>query len=223
MTVFHIKKINEHQNIGKILKKAREKSGLSLDLLSDQLKINKQYLRHIEDNDWQKLPGEFYIKIFIKKYTEALGIRFAKLNETLEKEMSIYKKWDDMRRFNKKVDKSNLLVLPNILKRFVVILVVLVIVTYLIFQVLHVTSPPSLEVLQPTQDTITIDQKFYTIYGQTESSAKIKINSQEIIPDNTGFFSLQLDLSPNLNIIKIEAKTRYSRNAVKIKEIIVQE
>lgn len=220
MTAFRTKKINEHQDIGKILKGAREKSGLSLNLLSDQLKINKQYLGYIENNDWQKLPGEFYIKIFVKKYAEALGVRFAKLNETLEKEMNIYEKWDDMKKFNKKVDKSNLLVLPNIIKRGAIILIVLIIVIYLIFQVSQVTNPPSLEILQPTQDTITIDQKFYTIYGQTDNNAKVKINSQEIIPDNTGFFSLQLDLSPDLNIIRVEAKTRYSRNAVKIKEII---
>jgi len=223
MITFRTKKINECQDVGKILKETREKSGLSLDIVSEQLKINKQYLKYIEENDWQKLPGEFYIKIFVKKYAEALGVRFRKIEETLNNEMNIYKKWDNMKKFNKKVDKASLIVLPNILKQGIVILIILIIVLYLIFQVWQVTNPPNLEILQPIQDTITIKQKFYTIYGQTDDGAKVKINSQEIIPDNTGFFSLQLDLSSNLNIIRIEAKTRYSRNAIKIKEIIVQE
>ena len=48
MSAFKTKKIKAHQNIGEILKKARENKGLSLDFLSQQLQINKKFLEYIE-------------------------------------------------------------------------------------------------------------------------------------------------------------------------------
>ena len=221
MSIFRAKKIQAYQNIGETLKQAREKKGLSLNFIANQLQINSRFLQAIEDNDWQKLPGEFYIKIFIKKYADTLGVRLKKIEQGLSQEIKIYQKWEQGSKFNPKVNKKSLVVLPSIFKKFIIILVIIIILIYLIWQVWQITSPPSLEILQPIQDTITIEQKFYTIYGQTKHGSRLEINSHNVIPDKTGFFSLTINLSPGSNIIKVSAKTSYSRSAIVEKEIIV--
>ncbi|GGH81989.1 cytoskeletal protein RodZ [Pullulanibacillus pueri] len=60
--------------LGQVLKEAREAKGLSLDEIQETTKIQKRYLAAIERGDYQILPGQFYIRAFIKSYAEALGL-----------------------------------------------------------------------------------------------------------------------------------------------------
>jgi len=60
--------------LGKKLKEAREEKGLSLDDLQNQTKIQKRYLRAIEEGRYDLIPGKFYVRAFIKQYAEAVGL-----------------------------------------------------------------------------------------------------------------------------------------------------
>lgn len=60
--------------IGKHLKEARMAKGLSLDDLQGITKIQKRYLRGIEEGDYSLMPGNFYVRAFIKHYAEAVGL-----------------------------------------------------------------------------------------------------------------------------------------------------
>jgi Uncharacterized protein conserved in bacteria len=65
--------------LGQALKEAREEKGLSLDDLQERTKIQKRYLKAIEDGDFNQLPGDFYIRAFIKSYAETVGLDFSAL------------------------------------------------------------------------------------------------------------------------------------------------
>ncbi|MDF2556662.1 MAG: hypothetical protein K0R71_490 [Bacillales bacterium] len=70
------------ENIGQVLSLAREEKGMSLDELQEHTKIQKRYLIAIEKNDFDLLPGKFYVRAFIKLYAEAVGLNVeALLNE----------------------------------------------------------------------------------------------------------------------------------------------
>lgn len=60
--------------LGNRLKEAREAKGYSLDDLQTITKIQKRYLQGIEEGDYSKMPGKFYVRAFIKQYAEAVGI-----------------------------------------------------------------------------------------------------------------------------------------------------
>jgi cytoskeletal protein RodZ len=60
--------------LGQKLKEARQAKGLSLDELQDITKIQKRYLVSIEEGNLKVLPGEFYVRAFIKQYAEAVGL-----------------------------------------------------------------------------------------------------------------------------------------------------
>lgn len=60
--------------LGALLRKARDQRGLSLDDIQETTKIRKRYLEAIESGDHTVLPGPFYVRAFVKNYSEAVGL-----------------------------------------------------------------------------------------------------------------------------------------------------
>lgn len=60
--------------LGERLKEARIAKGLTLDDLQEMTKIQKRYLAGIEEEDYSKMPGAFYVRAFIKQYAEAVDL-----------------------------------------------------------------------------------------------------------------------------------------------------
>jgi cytoskeletal protein RodZ len=67
--------------IGKALREAREAKGLSMDDIQELTKIQKRYLEAIEEGNYSILPGQFYVKAFIRQYAEAVGLDTAQYME----------------------------------------------------------------------------------------------------------------------------------------------
>ncbi|MBD1379286.1 helix-turn-helix domain-containing protein [Metabacillus arenae] len=60
--------------LGIRLKEAREEKNYSLDDLQTITKIQKRYLIALEEGNYQIIPGKFYVRAFIKQYSEAVGL-----------------------------------------------------------------------------------------------------------------------------------------------------
>ncbi|SFA45462.1 protein RodZ, contains Xre-like HTH and DUF4115 domains [Anoxybacillus pushchinoensis] len=67
--------------LGKRLKEAREQRHMSLDDLQEITKIQKRYLIAIEQGNYVIMPGEFYVRAFIRQYAEAVGLHADELFE----------------------------------------------------------------------------------------------------------------------------------------------
>lgn len=73
--------------IGSVLKEARLAKGMSLDELQDATKIQKRYLIGIEEGNYSMMPGQFYVRAFIKQYAEAVGLQPEELFEQFKSEI----------------------------------------------------------------------------------------------------------------------------------------
>ena len=60
--------------IGEKLRKAREAKGLSISDIEKTTKIQSRYLEAIENNEFDKLPGDFYVLAFIRQYAQIVGL-----------------------------------------------------------------------------------------------------------------------------------------------------
>ncbi len=61
--------------IGETLKKAREERGLTLEEVAEKTKIRHRYLEAIEKENFEIMPGNVYVKGFIRNYARFLGLR----------------------------------------------------------------------------------------------------------------------------------------------------
>lgn len=60
--------------IGDRLRNAREAKGLSLEAVEGLTRIRAAYLRAMEDEEFERLPGPAYLKGFLRTYAAALGL-----------------------------------------------------------------------------------------------------------------------------------------------------
>jgi cytoskeletal protein RodZ len=73
--------------LGNRLKDARIAKNLSLDDLQTITKIQKRYLVGIEEGNYASMPGNFYVRAFIKQYAEALDLNPDEIFETYKNEI----------------------------------------------------------------------------------------------------------------------------------------
>lgn len=61
-------------DIGATLREARMRASMDITELEAQTKIRAKYLRALENEEWETLPGPTYVKTFLRTYAEALGL-----------------------------------------------------------------------------------------------------------------------------------------------------
>lgn len=60
--------------IGATLREARMRARIDISEIETETKIRAKYLRALENEEWDLLPGPTYVKSFLKTYAEALGL-----------------------------------------------------------------------------------------------------------------------------------------------------
>jgi len=70
-------------SIGGRLRRAREERGLSLDDIANQTRIPIRHLNHIEQEEWDSLPGITYCVGFVRAYANMVGLDGAELSREL--------------------------------------------------------------------------------------------------------------------------------------------
>lgn len=74
-------------HIGQKLKEARQAKGMTLDDLQQATKIQKRYLIAIEDEKFDELPGDFYVRAFVKQYANTVGLNGANLLQDYDEQL----------------------------------------------------------------------------------------------------------------------------------------
>jgi transcriptional regulator with XRE-family HTH domain len=59
---------------GEFLRRERELRHISLDDVAERTKINRRYLAAIEEGHYDRLPGEAFIRGFIRAYAQSVGL-----------------------------------------------------------------------------------------------------------------------------------------------------
>jgi cytoskeleton protein RodZ len=61
-------------DIGATLREARMRAKIDITEVETRTKIRAKYLRAIENEEWDLLPGEIYVKSFLRTYGDYLGL-----------------------------------------------------------------------------------------------------------------------------------------------------
>jgi cytoskeleton protein RodZ len=79
------------ENFGSYLKHERELRGVPLEEISGATKINIRFLKALEENSFDELPGEVFIKGYIRSYANIIG-------SDVEEMLNIYKESVELKR-----------------------------------------------------------------------------------------------------------------------------
>ena len=205
------------ETLGQILKRYRESSRLSVLDFSRRTKLTEKIILDLEADSYKDMPGDFYIRGYIKTYASFLKLDQNKLLSMLVNKTSDKENQDSI----PKLKLKKVFITPSIIKAFSIGIIAIFLIGYLIFQVRNIFQPPFLEVTTPDKN-LAITQSFIDIRGLTEREARVFINNKEIFTDANGFFGLTLDLQSGINLIKISAIKKHSKESVVFREILVQ-
>lgn len=191
------------RTIGKYLKEIRLKKRISLSNLENEIKVKKNFIQAIEEEEWQKLPDYPVVVGFVKSIANCLQLN-PKATASLLKRDYLPKSlkgspdpevnnrffWNPKRTF------------------FVGIgIIIVLILGYLIYQYFQFISPPKLEILSPKENQIVIG-KGVRVSGRTDTDAKITINNQPVIVDQNGFFEEEIAVVKETQELVIKAISR---------------
>ena len=76
--------IPDSESLGLLLKRARELRGISLEEVSEATRIRPNYLRAIEQNQLDQLPGLVFLKGYVKSYVNYVGLNSDEVMTVLE-------------------------------------------------------------------------------------------------------------------------------------------
>ena len=129
--------------IGQKLRNARIKKGYTIDDLQQITKIQKRYLIAIEEGQFDHLPGDFYVRAFIKQYSDAVGISSDDLLEEYKSDIPnaqpTQEKTPEETKTRSIKEESNSFFsnLGNYIPQIVVGIIVLVIIGVIAFGMIH--------------------------------------------------------------------------------------
>ncbi|MDD3284879.1 MAG: helix-turn-helix domain-containing protein [Patescibacteria group bacterium] len=207
MNSFRIRKINS--DIGDRLRDVRLEKDLTLAECCLKCNIPIKYLKALENEDWKAIPGEVYLKSFLKRYCNFLGLNFKiYLNKYYKKNLNNLNDSGDKRVGIKKIILEY--INPKNLRIFLGGFVILLFIVYIFFRINSYIKPPTLVVFQPKENLITSDN-LTTIIGRTEKESMVYINGEVIDVSENGDFSIDVKLKYGLNKFDIITKRKHGR------------
>ncbi len=190
---------------GEILKKKRETLGRSIEVSSQETKIQRRFLKYIENNEFDKFDSEVFLTGFIKIYSQYLGLdtekvlalyRRSKPQKKTKKEISIEPIWTKYKK---------IMLTPKSIITILSIIFFVLILGYIGLQIYKFQSPPKLTITYP-EDNMTTTGEALSVEGSAQAGAIIEVNSDIVIIDNQGNFKKDILLKEGINIITIKAR-----------------
>ena len=204
------------EKLGKVFKRYREEAGLKIEQVEKDTKISQRMLLALENDNYDILPEDLYVKNIIKTCAEYLFLDYNKL-------LNLYRtSRGEIKDEKFKIKKTNrVYITPQIFRYIVISVIFLILAVYLGLQINNIFTMPDLVVYQPDKN-LTTSQNFIEIKGKTEKETRVLINNKEIYIDSNGEFKATLDLQKGLNTIKISASKKHSKENVIFREVLVQ-
>jgi cytoskeletal protein RodZ len=191
------------KTIGQILKDSRVAKSYSLMHLEGMTKIKSGFIDSIEKENWEALPPFPTVLGFVKSISTTLDIDPKMAVAVLKRDYPPKKL-----KITPKPDLGSKFVWsPKLTFAVGVSVVLFTLFGYLIFQYIHFISPPRLAIDSPKENQIVVGNSV-TVFGSTDSDAKIIVNNQPVAVSDDGKFSVNLSIAKETKEIVVTASSR---------------
>ena len=207
-----------HSELGSYLKKLREEKNDSLEVAARSTGISLKYLKALEAEDFEKLPGLIYAKNFLKNYLIFLGGDIEKGMEMLNPAKAAA---DSKNKKNKSI-APKVIFTPRRIELGIVLLIILGVFGYFFYEARFLSAPPKLEIFYPSDNEQTVARTI-SVDGRAGSEAKVFVNQEPVFISADGTFKETVDLQKGLNLITIQAVNKKGKITTLERRILVQE
>lgn len=209
-----------HKNLGEKLKQTRARKKLTIEDAEIQTQVRLRYLQAFEENNFACLPDEVYAVGYLKRYLNYLGLDQEKYTNEFEHN---YAAWKSIHKLKLKpkiqAGGPRFVITPKLILALSGVVAVLVVTSYIWFQIHHLTAPPQLQVNNPhSSDEVALQN--IEITGNTDPEATVSINNQAVDQDQNGHFKQSVALEKGLNTIKVVATNRFQKQNTQILTVV---
>lgn len=206
---FKRSELGRFTTVSEKLRKARERRGLSLAACASALAVQEKFLSLLEESRYQELPGELYVRTWIKKYGGYLGLNPADLITSYEQERKVRSRLTTAPATSQKPLRRTIWDVLT-LRRLWIAALIMMVIGYGVYLGYLTIRPPRVTLGVPATGFRT-DENSIILKGQTESGVSVTVNRQPLILDTEHRFELSYSLAIGLNTITIEARKKFSR------------
>ncbi len=213
--VFVMRKLHEGpQTLGEKLRELRRSKAVSLPMLEDATRVQRRYLEALERGRYDELPEPLYTRNYLRSYTRALGADENYFIELYEDEVGQVDFLAPHRLPRERVRRSRFLVFSKFIAAGTLLVMVLGVIGYFIWQTSSLLRPPTIVITNP-EDGLTVDSALLPLEGYVkDKDVAVLVNGKTTVISADQKFLTEVDLHRGLNLITIEAKRRYSKKAV---------
>ncbi len=186
--------------------------------LENKTGIPAKHLKKIEKGEWCDLPSGVYVKGFLKRYAQTVGLDEAELALRYEnewKQLCAVPQFDVPRPRSGRFD-----FLRNISLRYAIIgAMVAIIVGYVSWQFKVILARPDLNLNYPQEENFTAGESKMELAGLVSAGAVLTLNGEPIYAEESGLFKKEVELLNGLNVFEIKAVSRFGKETKVVRRV----
>ena len=197
-------------SVGQELKKRRQGLRLSLTEVELQTKIRGKFLTQLESGDYEGMANDVYSRGFVQNYASFLGLDGRELAARYSVERggpeAALTKRPQLKR------PPRLVVTGRLAAIGAVLLVIIMILGYLVWQLSALAAPPNISILVPDANQA-VTGSVTTVSGHATPGADVAIDDVAVVSDADGNYSSQVALQNGVNTIRVSAKSKLGKSS----------
>ena len=200
------------ENFGSYLKHERELRGVPLEEISRITKIHIRFLEALEDNRFDELPGEVFIKGYIRSYANIIGSDVDEMLNSYEESIG-----------NKSIEKgpNSQSKSTNTAKKYIGFVIaglsILALLFFTKFIILDKNNPTA-KIVKPSSSILGAATKKETLPKITENSSNKELTENSIPHPEVSVTKKTLVVEKRLDTIKPKHELQKQKNSLVVKE-----
>lgn len=221
-----IAKTKDSLPLAEFLSARRKFLKIRLADLEQKTAISSRYLKKIESGDWAGLPSGVYARGFLKRYAQAVGLDEGEVISRYDEEFGSLKQKEYLSKNTNPVMMPFRATLKKVdifshfqFRKILIGAAVVFILGYIAWQFKPIFENPSLTLVNPQSENITVTGSIFEITGQASPGSVLTINNETVYAEENGSFKKDIELLPGLNVLEIKATSRFGESTSLIRRI----
>ncbi|MEK7162991.1 MAG: helix-turn-helix domain-containing protein [Patescibacteria group bacterium] len=212
---------DQSKTLGELIIEALELRNLSVEKLSELTDIPAHYLIALKNDDLNKLPSAPYTRGYLIKIAEILKIDINRILTAYKLEISLRPMKtsgsSDKLPFNR--FSFGRLAGKNVIIAGIILILISI---YLILRTSAFLGTPKIEIINPLNDNVIINNSTINLLGKISAKDKLIINGEEVLAEENGGFEKYFSLQPGINTFEFKVKRFLGKEIKVIRQVIYQ-